>query len=123
MTQKISVVIDDQDFPAVVGKRGANSRLNSQLIEREIEIWKMSEYSKFISDQCMKWAASDDHTLDETIESIPQINPLVVQSIVDSGYDTLRKILATQPEELAKSSGISLDVANKILEEIRKQRM
>ncbi|MDF2576705.1 MAG: transcription elongation factor NusA [Chlamydiales bacterium] len=120
---KITIVVDDEDFPVVVGKRGANSRLNSELIGRELQVWKMSEYTRFMNEQSAQWADSDDPVLDQSLDQIAGVNPLIVPSVIDAGYTTLRDILLAQPEEIARKAGISTDAADKLLEEIRKQRM
>ena len=40
----VSIVVDDEDYPAVFGKRGMNARLNGELIDAELQVQKMSEY-------------------------------------------------------------------------------
>src|SRR5262249_41285084 len=42
----ISIVVEDEDFAAVIGKKGMNARLNSRLIEYELEVQRMSDYNK-----------------------------------------------------------------------------
>ena len=42
----ISIVIDDDDFAAVIGKRGMNARLNGQLIGYDLEVQRMTDYNK-----------------------------------------------------------------------------
>ena len=41
----ISIVVEDDDFAAVIGKKGMNARLNSQLIGYELEVQRMSDYN------------------------------------------------------------------------------
>ena len=42
----ISIVVDDDDFAAVIGKKGMNARLNSQLIGYDLEVQRMTDYNR-----------------------------------------------------------------------------
>ncbi len=119
----ISIVVDDDDFAAVIGKKGMNARLNSQLIGYELEVQKMTDYNRTMALQRNELAAMDDPTLDEPMTSIEGVNNLIFEHLVAEGYNTPRRLLMTSPEQLAAIPGISLDMAGRILEQIRKQRM
>ncbi|NGX42067.1 MAG: hypothetical protein K940chlam7_00343 [Chlamydiae bacterium] len=119
----ISIVIDDDDYAAVIGKRGMNARLNSQLIGYELEAQRMTDYSKTMAIQRAELASSDDPTLDEPLESIEGLNKLIFEHLIDEGFSTTRDLLLAKPEQLAGIPGISMEMADFILEQIRKQRM
>lgn len=119
----ISIVVEDDDFAAVIGKKGMNARLNSELIGYELEVQRMNDYTRAMAVQRTELAASEDTTLDQPIESIEGVNKMIFEQLVAEGYNTPRAFLTAAPEELAKVPGISLEVADKILEQIRKQRM
>lgn len=121
----ISIVVEDDDFAAVIGKKGMNARLNSRLIEHELEVQRMSDYNRTMALQRSELASADDPTLDEPLTSIEGVNKLIFDHLAAEpyGYNTPRKLLLSTPEQLAQVPGISLDMANKILEQIRKQRM
>lgn len=119
----ISIVVDDDDFAAVLGKRGMNARLNGQLIGYELEVQKMTDYNRATEIQRNELASSDDPSLDQPLSSIDGINTLVFEHLVAEGYNTPRALLLTSSEKLATIPGISLETADKILEQIRKQRM
>lgn len=121
--QVISIVVDDDDFAAVIGKKGMNARLNSQLIGYELEVQKMTDYNRAMTIQRGELAAADDPTLDEPLKGIEGVNNLIFEHLVAEGYNTPRRLLLTAPEQLAAVPGISLDMAGKILEQIRKQRI
>jgi len=121
-TKTISIVIDDEDFAAVIGKKGMNARLNSQLIGYELEVQRMGDYNRLMTLQRSELAESDDPTLDEPLSSIDGISNLVVEHLAAEGY-TMRSLLKATPEQLAAIQGISKDIADKILEKVRKQRM
>lgn len=121
----ISIVVEDDDFAAVIGKKGMNARLNGQLIGSELEVQRMSDYNKIVElqrkERITELASVDDPTLDEPLKSIEGVNKMIIEHLAAEGY-TLRKLLTTSREQL-KASGISLEAADKILEQIRKQRM
>lgn len=122
----ISIVVDDDDFAAVLGKRGMNARLNSQLIGYELEIQKMTDYNKAMIIRRAELASLQDDALDveltmPMVEGI--INPLVFEHLIAEGYNTPRALLLATADKLATIPGITLEKADKILEQIRKQRM
>lgn len=119
----LSIVIDDEDFAAVIGKKGMNARLNSKLIGYNLEVQRLRDYKLHMTLQRSELAESTDPTLDEPLTSIEGINPLIVEHLLAEGYKTPRAILTSTPEQLANIPGISLEMADLILEQIRKQRI
>lgn len=119
----ISIVVDDDDFAAVIGKKGMNARLNSQLIGYELEVQRMSDYNMTTALQRTELASADDPTLDEPLTGIEGLNSLIFEHLVAEGFSTPRSLLVASPEQLAKIPGISLEMGDRILEQIRKQRM
>lgn len=118
----VSIVVEDDDFAAVIGKKGMNARLNSQLIGYELEVQRLSDYNKTTALQRSELASSDDPELDEPLENIEGVNNLIFEHLVAEGYNTPRAMLVASPDQLAKVPGISLEMADRILEQIRKQR-
>jgi transcription termination/antitermination protein NusA len=127
----VSIVVEDEDFAAVIGKKGMNARLNSQLIGHDLEVQRMTDYNRAMEIQRNEMASADDPALDQPLESImgsiEGVNSLILEHLIDHlaamGFEnTLRSLLRATPEQLATIPGISLEVADKILEQIRKQR-
>lgn len=120
----ISIVVEDQDFAAVLGKRGMNARLNGQLIGFSLEIQKMTDYNRSRAIQRTELASSEDPSLDEPLKGIEGIdNPLIYKQLLAEGYTTPRALLLATAEKLATIPGISLEVADRILDQIRNQRI
>jgi transcription termination/antitermination protein NusA len=115
--ERISIIVNDEDYPAVIGKKGMNARLISQLIEQELEVQKLSEYQKNITIQMEGLSRQTDAYLDEPLR-IEGVSTLITESLISAGFDTLRKVVSTSPHELtSKVPGFNyFDVADKILE-------
>ena len=118
----ITIVINDEDYPAALGKGGRNARLNGELCGSDLQIQKMSHYKATMNLERAQMASADDPTLDEplTIEEVS--SRMIIESLISAGYDTPRKVLNATPEQLAIIPEISLEMADKILEKICKKR-
>ncbi|KAG6558918.1 Transcription termination/antitermination protein NusA [Candidatus Rhabdochlamydia oedothoracis] len=118
----ITIVINDEDYPVALGKGGRNARLNGELCGSDLQIQKMSHYKANMNLEHAQMASADDPTLDEplTIEEVS--SRMIIESLISAGYDTPRKVLNATPEQLAIIPEISLEMADKILEKIRKKR-
>ena len=118
----ITIVINDEDYPAALGKGGRNARLNGELCGSDLQIQKMSHYKATMNLERAAMASADVPTLDEplTIEEVS--SRMIIESLISAGYDTPRKVLNATPEQLAIIPEISLEMADKILEKIRKKR-
>ena len=68
-------------------------------------------------------AESEDSSLDEPLEYIDGVNNFIFENLVSEGYNTPRTLLTASPEELSKIPGISIEMADTILDQIRKERM
>jgi N utilization substance protein A len=115
----ITIIINDEDYPAIIGKRGMNAKLMSALIEKEFQAKKISEYKKLVNVQVAELSESDNPILDEPLK-IDTLSNLILEELKHSGYDTIRKILKAPQDELIKSTpGINyLDLMEKILEQV-----
>lgn len=117
----ITIVVNDEDYPAALGKRGMNARLNGVLIGAELQVQKMSQYQAIMNLKRAELAAADDPTLDEQLTT-EDASGMIIKSLIEAGYDTPRKLLSATREQLATIPEISLEMADKILEQIRKKR-
>lgn len=118
----ISIVVDDENYPIVLGKRGSNARLCGQLISSELDVQRMSEYQTTMNIQRAQLALMDDPTLDDELK-IEGMSSFIVDSLVSAGYTTPRKVLNATSAELAEIPEISAEMADRILEEVREKRL
>lgn len=118
--ERISIVIDDEHYPTVLGKRGMNARLNGALVEAELDVQKISDYQNAMAHERSELAAIEDPKLDEKLQ-IESMSSLIVASLISAGYDTPRKLLNATPEQLAAIPEIRMEMADDILEQIRKK--
>jgi len=117
------MVVNDEDYPTVIGKKGMNARLIGQMLGKEIDVQKMSEYQKLLSIQMVEQAESPDPTLDEKLK-IEGVSGLIIESLVSAGYDTMRKFMQAVPAEIpTKVPGVNYyDLADKLIEQLRKRK-
>jgi N utilization substance protein A len=117
----ISIVVSDEDYPVVLGKKGTNARLIGDLLGVVFKVYKNSEYEQEMSMENQQIISHDDPSLDAELK-IEGINTFVIDSLIASGFDTPRKLLMTAPNEIAKRTNLSSEMIAQILEQLRKQR-
>jgi len=117
----ITIVVNDDDYPAALGKRGMNARLNGVLIGAELRVQKMSQYQALMHIKCLQLSESEDTTLDEKLTT-DLASGMILRSLIDAGYDTPRKLLKATREELKAIPDISIEMCDKILEQICNKR-
>ncbi|MBM3201438.1 MAG: transcription termination/antitermination protein NusA [Chlamydiae bacterium] len=120
-TNTVTLIVEDEDYPAILGKKGINARLTGDLIGARIEVHKVTEYQKEMAALRETMAQEEDSSLDEEIDSISEINQLIVDNLISSGFNTPRKIFASTPQEIAKLADISLQMVESILEQLSKK--
>jgi transcription termination/antitermination protein NusA len=119
--ESIQLIVSDEDYPTALGKRGMNARLLGQLVGMDIQIKKYSEYQIIANLERQEMASMEDPTLDEPLH-LHGISSMIVDALIASGYDTPRKLLQAQTEDILSIPGISAETCDRILEQIRKKR-
>jgi transcription termination/antitermination protein NusA len=115
----ISIVVDDESYATVIGRKGMNARLNGRLIGSELQAQKMTEYHRLMNVARAELAESDLPILDDKLV-VPGMTSLIIENLVDAGFDTPRKVLAAGSSDLAEVPGISLELADRILEGVQR---
>jgi len=119
----VSIIVEDDDLANVLGKRGMNARLLRELVDFELDIQKISDNIKRNIIIRRSLAESEETYLDDPIDKVLEgFNTFVIQNLIAEGYDTPRKVLLTSPEDLSNLSGISLELAEEVLEQIIQKR-
>ncbi len=121
--RKLWMVVQDEDYPTVIGKKGMNARLIGQMMGKDIEVQKMSEYQKILAVHMAELSETEDPHLDEKIR-IEGVSGLITESLASAGFDTLRKLMKADPAEIpSKVPGVNYyDLADKVLEQTRKRK-
>jgi len=116
------MVIADEDYPAVIGKKGMNARLIGHMLNKEIDVQKLSEYQKLLTIQMAELGESEDPALDEKLK-VEGVSGLILESLISAGLDTFRKVAKLDPAEIStKAPGVNYyDLAEKLLEQFRKK--
>ncbi len=121
--ETIFVVVEDEDYPILIGKRGTNARLNAQLVGINIQVKKFSEYQNELSFEKKQLSLEESSMLDTKIDEIEGLdNKFILDSLKEFDFDTPRKILNATAEEISKKTGMSVDMASDIIEKIQKTR-
>lgn len=117
----ITLVVKDANYPIILGKKGTNVRLTSELIETQVEVKKLSDYQKELVVLRKELVHSDNQELDQELKKIDNVNQFIINTILESGINTPRKLLQTSPVSLSQLTDISLQMAEDVLEQTRKQ--
>jgi N utilization substance protein A len=120
---RIWLLVNDEEYPLVIGKRGMNARLIGQMIEKEIEVQKLGDYQKILFIQMTELGESSDPTLDEKLK-IEGVSGLINESLIGAGFDTFRKFMQADPSDVpTKVPGVNYyDLADKLIEQMRKKK-
>ncbi len=124
LDHKISIVVADDDYPVVIGKKGMNARLIGQMLGKDIEVQKFTEYLKILSIRMAELSESEDPSFDDKLR-IEGVSGLITESLISAGYNTLRDLMKADPAEIpTKVPGVNYyDIADKVLEQTRKKQV
>lgn len=119
--KEISIVIEDEDFATVIGKKGQNARLTGKLVGYNLEVNRISDYNREVELHRQAMTLTDDPALDVALEGIEGIKDFMFQHFQEEGFCTAGDFLRATPERLMKISGLSRELVEDILEKLRKQ--
>lgn len=101
------VIVDDTNFSLAIGKRGQNVRLVAKLIDYTIDI--------MLESQRQEKAAKRFNDAAVKISNLLNLDEVVGQVLVASGFTRIENIAAARIEEIAKIEGFDADVAEVII--------
>lgn len=113
---EVEIVVDDENYAVVLGKRGSNARLCGEVLGVHLIVQKMSTYQKKVLAERRELTLLESPEIDEPVR-LDGINRLIMDNLCEAGFDTYRKLIAAMPEDLAATPGVSLDLADRILEQ------
>ncbi len=118
----ITIVVNDEDYPIALGRRGLNARLNGQLVGVDLQIQKMSQYQSIMNLERQELVDSDNPALDKPLQPIEEMSSLkmIIDALISSGLNTPRKVLNASNEELKAISEISPEMVETARMYIRK---
>ncbi len=114
----IVLVVNDEDYPTVLGKKGSNARLISSLIEHQVKVYKASEYGKHEQIERKQISLMEDPRLDQELE-LEGVSSLLVDSIISAGYDTPRKLLSADLKEISQNTELSEEKIRDVIQIVK----
>lgn len=116
----VSIVVADEDYPTILGRKGMNIRLIGNLIERELEVQKMSEYQKASRIERQQLALSENPALNQPLV-LDGMSSFALDTLVSAGYATPSDLLRADPVEIATKADLSPEMVESILEQVEKR--
>lgn len=113
---EIEIVVDDENYAIVLGRKGSNARLCGEILGGHLIVQKMSVYQKKVLAERRELSMVESPEMDD-VARLEGISSLIVDNLGEAGFDTYRKLIAAMPEDIAAVPGISLDLADRILEQ------
>lgn len=117
--RQLTIVVNDDDYAVVIGKRGMNAHLNGELIGYDLEVQRVSDYNRGMALRRLELSQNPSPELDEPLKSLPGITNLIFEHLVER-FSTPRAILSANHSELAEIPGVSIDTADRIMELVQK---
>jgi N utilization substance protein A len=120
--QKVmEVVVEDRQLSLAIGKKGQNVRLAAKLSGWKIDIKSEEEKRKEVE---LQLAGIEFGGAGEAVRplELPDIHVEVVAALRAGGYDTVEKVLAAAPEELAGLPGFDAETVEAVFAAARAQQ-
>src|SRR5579863_9693408 len=105
-SERIEVVVPDDQLSLAIGRRGQNVRLASQLTGWDIDILTEAEESERRQKEFVERTNTFMQALD--------VDEVVAQLLASEGFRTVEEIAYVEPRELASIEGLDADTAEEI---------
>ncbi|MGO9519802.1 MAG: transcription termination factor NusA [Candidatus Korobacteraceae bacterium] len=106
----LEVVVDDSQLSLAIGKKGQNVRLAAKLLGWKIDIKSEEEKRQEVEE---RMTAVMNQTV-TPLESIPDLEPGIVEKLVAAGITTVEAVADMTPEQLEEVPGIGPKTVEKI---------
>ena len=106
----LEVIVDDSQLSLAIGKKGQNVRLAAKLLGWKIDIKSEEEKRQEVEEQ-MRGMMGQQTT---PIESVPDLEPGIVEKLVAAGITTVESVADMTPEQLEEVPGIGPKTVEKI---------
>jgi len=105
----LEVIVDDSQLSLAIGKKGQNVRLAAKLLGWKIDIKSEEEKRQEVEEQ-MRGVLN----LQTPIESVPDLEPNIIEKLVAAGITTVEAVADMTPEQLEEVPGIGPKTVEKI---------
>src|SRR5881398_9451 len=118
----LDVIVDNDQLPLAIGKRGLNVRLAAELIGAKIDIKSEEEVKGEVADalSAMLQEAMAESRAAVDVREIENMPPEWAETLSAAAYDDLDSVVNASTEDLTAIDGIDEDTAAQILEVARK---
>jgi transcription termination/antitermination protein NusA len=106
----LEVIVDDSQLSLAIGKKGQNVRLAAKLLGWKIDIKSEEEKRQEVEE---RMTAVMNQTV-TPLESIPDLEPGIVEKLVAAGITTVEAVADMTPEQLEEVPGIGPKTVEKI---------
>jgi transcription termination/antitermination protein NusA len=106
----LEVIVDDSQLSLAIGKKGQNVRLAAKLLGWKIDIKSEEEKRQEVEEQ-MRGVMNVTTT---PLESVPDLEPGIIEKLVDAGITTVEAVADMTPEQLEEVPGIGPKTVEKI---------
>lgn len=106
---KVKVFMDQEEVKKGIGRGGINVQLAGMLIDREIEVYRLSQDSGADEEDVLLSDFSDE------------IDGWVIEKLQSIGCDTARGVLALDPEDIAKRADLEDETVEDVINILRKE--
>jgi len=117
----MEVVVEDRQLSLAIGKKGQNVRLAAKLTGWKIDIKSEEEKRKEVELQ-LAGIEFGDQTVESRELTLPEIHEEVLAALRAAGFDTVEKLLAANPDELAALPGFDAETVEAVMTAARSEQ-
>jgi N utilization substance protein A len=128
MDKKANIIVADDQLSLAIGKHGQNVRLASSLVGWDLNIFTADQWKK--AQDAQEAAEAKEEGKEEkkgrvegdgaaSLNDLDGVGAKLITALKENGIDTLEKLAAKSPEDLAEVKGLGKARAEKILEQAK----